>query len=135
MHFHSKTTCTFSQSGLSLCLLHVSAQFSMNSAVFPQGKPQPCGNKEQEGAGEEPAARPGAFSDPVYKEIAVTNGCINRMSRDELRRKLAEFKLDTRQGRAYHKTPRLVLRVVLILRRAAHTVPKRPVIPVSRALL
>ncbi|NWX94084.1 ERI1 exoribonuclease, partial [Nothoprocta pentlandii] len=76
----------------------------------PQGKPQPCGNKEQEGAGEESAARPGAFSDPVYKEIAVTNGCINRMSRDELRRKLAEFKLDTRQGRAYHKTPRDVLK-------------------------
>ncbi|XP_019377854.1 PREDICTED: 3'-5' exoribonuclease 1 [Gavialis gangeticus] len=36
------------------------------------------------------------FSDPIYKEIAITNGCINRMSRDELRAKLAEFKLETR---------------------------------------
>ncbi|XP_066472577.1 3'-5' exoribonuclease 1 isoform X1 [Tiliqua scincoides] len=36
------------------------------------------------------------FSDPVYKEISLTNGYINRMSRDELRAKLAEFKLDTR---------------------------------------
>ncbi|XP_060092944.1 3'-5' exoribonuclease 1 [Heteronotia binoei] len=36
------------------------------------------------------------FSDPVYKEISLTNGFINRMSRDELRAKLAEFKLDTR---------------------------------------
>ncbi|XP_045142897.1 3'-5' exoribonuclease 1 isoform X2 [Echinops telfairi] len=37
-----------------------------------------------------------AFSDPVYKEIAFTNGCINRMSKDELRAKLSEFKLETR---------------------------------------
>ncbi|XP_074850048.1 3'-5' exoribonuclease 1 isoform X3 [Carettochelys insculpta] len=36
------------------------------------------------------------YSDPVYKEIALTNGYINRMSRDELRAKLAEFKLETR---------------------------------------
>jgi 3'-5' exoribonuclease 1 len=36
------------------------------------------------------------FSDPVYKEIAITNGCINRMSKEELRAKLSEFKLETR---------------------------------------
>ncbi|XP_055488660.1 3'-5' exoribonuclease 1 isoform X1 [Leucoraja erinacea] len=36
------------------------------------------------------------FSDPVYKEIAVTNGHINRMTRDELRTKLAELHLETR---------------------------------------
>ncbi|XP_058023623.1 3'-5' exoribonuclease 1 isoform X2 [Ahaetulla prasina] len=36
------------------------------------------------------------FSDPIYKEISLTNGYINRMSRDELRAKLAEFRLDTR---------------------------------------
>lgn len=36
------------------------------------------------------------FSDPVYKEIALANGHINRMSKDELRVKLAELKLDTR---------------------------------------
>ncbi|XP_030879152.1 3'-5' exoribonuclease 1-like, partial [Leptonychotes weddellii] len=35
------------------------------------------------------------FSDPVYKEIAITNGCINRMSKEELRAKLSEFKLET----------------------------------------
>ncbi|KAL0965696.1 hypothetical protein UPYG_G00284560 [Umbra pygmaea] len=39
---------------------------------------------------------PGEFSDPVYKEIALANGHINRMNRDELRSKLAELKLDTR---------------------------------------
>ncbi|XP_042305336.1 3'-5' exoribonuclease 1 isoform X1 [Sceloporus undulatus] len=36
------------------------------------------------------------FSDPVYKEISLTNGFINRMSRAELRAKLAECKLETR---------------------------------------
>ncbi|KAJ7987115.1 hypothetical protein DPEC_G00335410 [Dallia pectoralis] len=39
---------------------------------------------------------PGEFSDPVYKEIAVANGHINRMTKEELRSKLAELKLDTR---------------------------------------
>ncbi|KAI7796242.1 3'-5' exoribonuclease 1 [Triplophysa rosa] len=38
----------------------------------------------------------GDFSDPVYKEIAVANGTINRMTREELRAKCAELKLDTR---------------------------------------
>ncbi|XP_061839634.2 3'-5' exoribonuclease 1 [Nerophis lumbriciformis] len=36
------------------------------------------------------------FSHPVYKEIAMANGHINRMTRDELLSKLAELKLDTR---------------------------------------
>ncbi|TNM91594.1 3'-5' exoribonuclease 1 [Takifugu rubripes] len=36
------------------------------------------------------------FSHPVYKEIAVTNGHINRMSQNELQKKLAELQLDTR---------------------------------------
>ncbi|KAM9845855.1 3'-5' exoribonuclease 1 [Aulostomus maculatus] len=36
------------------------------------------------------------FSHPVYKEIAVANGRINRMSKEELRIKLAELNLDTR---------------------------------------
>ncbi|KAG8454390.1 hypothetical protein GDO86_000855 [Hymenochirus boettgeri] len=36
------------------------------------------------------------FSDPVYKEIAIANGHVNRMSKDELKQKLGEFKLDTR---------------------------------------
>ncbi|XP_069832811.1 3'-5' exoribonuclease 1 [Dendropsophus ebraccatus] len=36
------------------------------------------------------------FSDPVYKEIAFANGCVNRMSKDELKAKLTELKLDTR---------------------------------------
>ncbi|KAM3938427.1 3'-5' exoribonuclease 1 [Leptodactylus fuscus] len=38
----------------------------------------------------------GDFSDPVYKEIAFANGCVNRMSKDELKAKLTELKLDTR---------------------------------------
>ncbi|XP_075886085.1 3'-5' exoribonuclease 1 [Nelusetta ayraudi] len=36
------------------------------------------------------------FSHPVYKEIAVANGHINRMTKQELRNKLAELQLDTR---------------------------------------
>ncbi|KAK2859146.1 hypothetical protein Q5P01_003766 [Channa striata] len=36
------------------------------------------------------------FSHPVYKEIALANGHINRMSKEELRIKLSELKLDTR---------------------------------------
>ncbi|XP_053318683.1 3'-5' exoribonuclease 1 isoform X2 [Spea bombifrons] len=36
------------------------------------------------------------FSDPVYKDIAISNGCVNRMTKDELKAKLSEFKLDTR---------------------------------------
>ncbi|CAI9565197.1 unnamed protein product [Staurois parvus] len=36
------------------------------------------------------------FSDPVYKEIAIANGFVNRMSKDELKTKLTELKLDTR---------------------------------------
>lgn len=36
------------------------------------------------------------FSHPVYKEIALANGHINRMSKEELRNKLAELQLDTR---------------------------------------
>ncbi|XP_035466728.2 3'-5' exoribonuclease 1 [Scophthalmus maximus] len=36
------------------------------------------------------------FSHPVYKEISLANGHINRMSMDQLRVKLAELKLDTR---------------------------------------
>ncbi|KAK2882901.1 3'-5' exoribonuclease 1 [Channa argus] len=36
------------------------------------------------------------FSHPVYKEISLANGHINRMSKEELRFKLAELKLDTR---------------------------------------
>ncbi|XP_028305792.1 3'-5' exoribonuclease 1 [Gouania willdenowi] len=38
----------------------------------------------------------GDFSHPVYKEIAVANGHINRMSKEELRIKLSELNLDTR---------------------------------------
>ncbi|XP_072261340.1 3'-5' exoribonuclease 1 isoform X2 [Pyxicephalus adspersus] len=36
------------------------------------------------------------FSDPVYKEIAIANGYVNRMTKDELKAKLTELKLDTR---------------------------------------
>ncbi|KAL6469743.1 hypothetical protein MHYP_G00208620 [Metynnis hypsauchen] len=38
----------------------------------------------------------GDFSDPVYKEIALANGAINRMNRNELRAKCIELKLDTK---------------------------------------
>ncbi|XP_018604292.1 3'-5' exoribonuclease 1 [Scleropages formosus] len=55
---------------------------------------KPCG---PEGDSETPSPSVRSeFSDPVYKEIALANGHINRMTRDELRGKLAELKLDTR---------------------------------------
>lgn len=60
----------------------------------------------------------GDFSDPVYKEIAMTNGCINRMSKEELRAKLSEFKLETRgvkdvlkkRLKNYYKKQKLMLK-------------------------
>ncbi|XP_042192576.1 3'-5' exoribonuclease 1 [Callorhinchus milii] len=58
---------------------------------------QPCRIDGQE---ERVKTSPGAtvkdFSDPLFKEIAVTNGHINRMTREELRAKLADFYLETR---------------------------------------
>lgn len=42
------------------------------------------------------STKSGDFSDPVYKEIAVANGCVNRMSKEELKARLTELKLDTR---------------------------------------
>ncbi|XP_061850082.1 3'-5' exoribonuclease 1 isoform X3 [Colius striatus] len=61
----------------------------------PPGR-QHCRISDQEISGKNSTANANDFSDPVYKEIAITNGCINRMTRDELRSKLAEFKLETR---------------------------------------
>ncbi|XP_051911894.1 3'-5' exoribonuclease 1 [Hippocampus zosterae] len=46
--------------------------------------------------GETPQASNSDFSHPVYKEIALANGHINRMSKEELRLKLSQLKLDTR---------------------------------------
>lgn len=43
-----------------------------------------------------PSQSKGDFSHPVYKEIALANGHINRMTKEELRIKLSELKLDTR---------------------------------------
>ncbi|XP_073681137.1 3'-5' exoribonuclease 1-like [Garra rufa] len=59
---------------------------------------QCCANTSGEKNDKQEPSSPkqGDFSDPVYKEIAVANGAINRMSRDELRAKCAELKLDTR---------------------------------------
>merc|ERR1712227_263102 len=37
----------------------------------------------------------GKFSDPIYKQISMKNGQINRMTKEEIRKKLAELKLDT----------------------------------------
>ncbi|KFV03543.1 3'-5' exoribonuclease 1, partial [Pterocles gutturalis] len=57
---------------------------------------QRCRISDQETNGKNSTATSNDFSDPVYKEIALTNGYINRMTSDELRSKLAEFKLETR---------------------------------------
>ncbi|XP_077565702.1 3'-5' exoribonuclease 1 [Stigmatopora nigra] len=49
--------------------------------------------KEKEDA---PRASNSDFSHAVYKEISLANGQINRMSKEELRLKLSQLKLDTR---------------------------------------
>ncbi|XP_030625290.1 3'-5' exoribonuclease 1 [Chanos chanos] len=58
------------------------------------------GASEETSNAEDPNSRAqtskGEFSDPVYKEIALANGRVNRMHKDELRSRLAELKLDTR---------------------------------------
>ncbi|XP_061662100.1 3'-5' exoribonuclease 1 [Syngnathoides biaculeatus] len=43
-----------------------------------------------------PQASHSNFSHPVYKEIALANGHVNRMSKEELRCRLSQLKLDTR---------------------------------------
>ncbi|XP_030804199.1 uncharacterized protein LOC115903694 [Camarhynchus parvulus] len=65
------------------------------AAARPPGR-QHCKINDQETNGKTSAATSNDFSDPIYKEIAITNGYINRMTREELRSKLAEFKLETR---------------------------------------
>ncbi|XP_026090637.1 3'-5' exoribonuclease 1-like [Carassius auratus] len=52
-----------------------------------------CAKNEKQ---EPSSPKQGDFSDPVYKEIAMANGAINQMNRDELRAKCAGLKLDTR---------------------------------------
>ncbi|XP_032915901.1 3'-5' exoribonuclease 1 isoform X3 [Catharus ustulatus] len=69
----------------------------MRRRLFPQpARRQHCRISDQETNGKTSAASLNDFSDPIYKEIAITNGCINRMTREELRSKLEEFKLETR---------------------------------------
>uniref|UniRef100_A0A8C4JCH8 Uncharacterized protein n=1 Tax=Dromaius novaehollandiae TaxID=8790 RepID=A0A8C4JCH8_DRONO len=65
---------------------------ALNEALLPPATPtclpgkQQCRNKDQETNGKNLTCSSSDFSDPVYKEIAITNGCINRMTRDELRK-------------------------------------------------
>uniref|UniRef100_A0A8U7MUJ1 Uncharacterized protein n=1 Tax=Corvus moneduloides TaxID=1196302 RepID=A0A8U7MUJ1_CORMO len=74
-----------------------SAQGRAPSSPAPDGPPSPPRfPPDQETNGKTSAASSNDFSDPIYKEIAITNGYINRMTREELRSKLAEFKLETR---------------------------------------
>uniref|UniRef100_A0A8D2MIK7 Uncharacterized protein n=1 Tax=Zonotrichia albicollis TaxID=44394 RepID=A0A8D2MIK7_ZONAL len=66
-------------------------------AEFPRnGSVQHCRISDQETNGKTSVASSNDFSDQIYKEIAITNGYINRMTREELRSKLTEFKLETR---------------------------------------
>ncbi|XP_016136468.1 3'-5' exoribonuclease 1-like isoform X2 [Sinocyclocheilus grahami] len=68
------------------------------SASEEDKEEQCCANTScEESEKQEPSSpKQGDFSDPVYKEIAVANGTINRMNRDQLCAKCAELKLDTR---------------------------------------
>ncbi|XP_056124277.1 3'-5' exoribonuclease 1 [Rhinichthys klamathensis goyatoka] len=56
----------------------------------------PNASCEKNGDQDPPSPKQGDFSDPVYKEIAMANGAINRMNRDEMRAKCVELKLDSR---------------------------------------
>ena len=38
----------------------------------------------------------GPFSDPVFKKLSKLNGEINRMTKEQIQAKLAEFHIDTR---------------------------------------
>ncbi|KAF7696969.1 3'-5' exoribonuclease 1 [Silurus meridionalis] len=73
--------------------------------VLLQAAVQECGTEQDHNSNsnqeqkKDPCAETTAhadFSDPIYKEISLANGAINRMNREELRAKCAELKLDTR---------------------------------------
>ncbi|CAL8323367.1 unnamed protein product [Lota lota] len=71
----------------------------MSTTASEDVKPDSCRKTSTAEDPETPDTPPqatGDFSDPVYKEIALANGHINRMTKDELRVKLSELKLDTR---------------------------------------
>lgn len=55
-----------------------------------------CSSESEEKNGVSQGPGRADFSDPVYKEISVANGTINRMNREELRSKCAELRMDTR---------------------------------------
>lgn len=84
-------------------------------------KVKPCSRtcSVSEPSAQTPAAQ-SEFSDPVYKEIALANGHINRMNKGELRSKLEELKLDTRgvkdvmkkRLKSYYKKQKLMQSVV-----------------------
>ena len=47
-------------------------------------------------AQQEDGSYEGKFGNPVYKQIAMRNGEINRMTKEDIRKKLAELNLDTK---------------------------------------
>ncbi|KAK2827386.1 hypothetical protein Q7C36_018312 [Tachysurus vachellii] len=69
-------------------------QSEMLVCVTEQGDSDQAKSEQKNGSCEE--TERADFSDPVYKEISLANGAINRMNRDELRAKCTELKLDTR---------------------------------------
>ena len=50
---------------------------------------------EETEVGTSSSSKPSDFSDPVFRKLSRLNGEINRMHKDQLRRKLAELKLHT----------------------------------------
>lgn len=50
----------------------------------------------QKSANGEVSSYDGPFSNPVYKKIALINGEINRMTKEQIRQRLSDLKLDTR---------------------------------------
>lgn len=67
-----------------------------NVHVSGGGKQKSRLDGQEDGANHSTESCANDFSDPVYKEIAISNGFVNRMSNSELKAKLSEYKLDTR---------------------------------------
>ncbi|KAJ3612618.1 hypothetical protein NHX12_020886 [Muraenolepis orangiensis] len=83
----------------------------LNVNMSTASEPEKLNSCRKTSTADDPDPLPGSspqtasdFSDPVYKEIALANGHINRMTKDELWVKLSELKLDTSGVKGVMKT-------------------------------
>jgi len=55
----------------------------------------------------------GQFSHPVYKQMCLTNGLINRMKKEEIRNNLSQLHLDTRSVYMSHSLQGVLLKCLI----------------------